>query len=407
MKLLIILFLFTQSAFSKTALPELEAKMWIFLRDTQVRDNKVIRTKGGWPSFSRFRGTNIHSPESNSFVTTQLLVALSSVEKKFEFPGFEAASANANDFLDLFLEDTRLTNEPDGTIAYWPLLKTPSGKLIRSFSTAFPYRNLKPFNVPNDLDASANYFMWLYANENKPAYLNAFEKTSGNYLDLKRKVQYKNDLKWKPADSGAFLTWAEDEKTNNPESRIYKGINDVDCIVNLNILTALLTYKNHIGNLSRDSEAGLNAGCELINNTVLIKKTSVCGVWYDRSSQFYTAYAKAFTATENLSCLNGSMEAAKEDILIQSQLNTNNFTQVAEYISVIKKLWKPNQRTVAVRNILRNLEKRLLEGIVIQNNHAYVRSTDSLFIAKLSSLTIEWYSPQFSTAVALEALLLP
>lgn len=386
--------------------------MWNFLIDTQVQDNKIVRTKGGWPSFSRFRGTSIQSQESNSFVTSQLLVAISIVEKQFEFPGFEEASLMANEFLDTFLDDTKKTNEPSGTIAYWPLLKTPSGKFIRSFSIKFPYRILKPFNVPNDLDASANYFMWLYHNKTHFDYLDSFEKTSGHYLDLGRKVQYANDLQWKTNNSGAFLTWVDEDVINNSASRIYKGINDVDCVVNLNILTALLTYQNHLGNLSIDSDTGVKASCKLINNTVLAKKTELCGVWYDRSSQFYTAYTKTYLAQENIQCLDESLEAAKDDVLAKSeaslgQLSSGQYTKLAEYITVIKKLWAPNQRTNRVNKLLQKLKIKLLEGITIKGHHAYVRSTDSLFISRLSFITVEWYSPQFSTAVALEALLLP
>jgi hypothetical protein len=407
MKVLIFAILFTSSAFAKNALPSLESKMWNFIKDTQIRDNKIIRTKGGWPSFSRFKGTNIHSPESNSFVTTQLLVALNNVENNYEFPGFQAASIEANHFFDLYLEDTKRTHEPDGTIAYWPLLETPSGKLIRSFSTKFPYRNLKPFNVPNDLDASANFFMWLYKNNTHSDYLASFEKTAGFYLDSKRQVEYKNDHNWKATDSGAFLTWVDDEKINSPKSRIYNGVNDVDCVVNLNILSALLTYKNHIGNLSSETASGLSASCKLINKAVFAKKTNVCAVWYDRSSQFYTAYAKAYTAQENINCLNNSLEVARRDILNLSKIDTKNYTQIAEFISVIKKLWKPAERPLEVSSLLLQLENRLRQGISVENNHAYIKSTDSLFIAKLGILTIEWYSPQFETAVALEALLLP
>lgn len=399
--------------FAKSALPELESKMWNFLVDTQVQDNKVIRTKGGWPSFSRFRGTNIQSQESNSFVTSQLLVAISDVEKYFLFPGLEKTGDEANEFLDSFLEDANKTNEAMGTIAYWPLLKTPSGKLIRSFSTNFPYRNLKAFNVPNDLDASANYFMWLYLNQSHPEYLHAFEKSAGRYLDLGRKVQYLNDLAWKPTDSGAFLTWVDEDKVNNPKSRIYKGINDVDCVVNLNILTALLTYQNHLGNLSIETENGVKASCKLINDTVFSKKSGLCGVWYDRPSQFFTAYAKAYLAEENIQCLGKSLVAAKEDILVLALDSTLHFesgkyTKVAEFISVIKKLWTPNKRTIEVNNALKKLENKLHEGITVEGNHAFIHSEDSLFISKIGGpITIDWYSPQFSTAMALEALLLP
>lgn len=417
MKYLVTFFIlatFCNSLLAKSELPVLESKMWNFLITTQVQDNKIVRTKGGWPSFSRFRGTNIHSQESNSFVTSQLLVALSEVEKSYHFPRFEEASIEANEFLDKFLEDTNKTNEAQGTIAYWPLLKTSSGKSIRSFSTKFPYRHLKSFNVPNDLDASANYFMWLHLSNNHPEYLHAFEKSSGHYLDLKRKSQYKNDYIWKPANSGAFVTWVDEDKIDNPESRIYKGVNDVDCVVNLNILTALLTYKNHLGNLSTETENGMKASCKLINDAIFYKKTSQCAVWYDRRSQFYTAYSKAFMAQEKIDCLDKSLDAAKEEILLEVNnsllhLGNGKYTEIAEYISAIKKLWPLSQRPVQITEMLKKLEDELKKGIIIQDNVAFISSSDSLFVAKLVGglVTIDWYSPQFSTALALEALLLP
>jgi hypothetical protein len=387
--------------------------MWNFLLDTQVRDNKIVRTKGGWPSFSRFRGTNIQSQESNSFVTSQLLVAISSIEKNYELPGFTAASNEANQFLDLFLEDAKKTNEPDGTMAYWPLLQTASGKWIRSFSTSFPYNRLKPFNVPNDLDVSANYFIWIYNNNNNhPEFFEAFEKTAGDYTDSSRSLHHKNDLNWKKKNSGAFLTWIDPDKSEDPQTRIYRGINDVDCVVNLNVLSALLTYKNKLGVLSSKTEHAYKDSCKLINEAVANKKTSVCAVWYDRSSQFYTAYAKAFSAQGNLECLNDSLEAAKVDVLEKARdslthFESGNYTQIAEYITLMKKLWKPESRGSNVRHMLEQLADKLREGIVVTNNHAYVSSTDSLFITKLGPVTVDWYSQQFSTAIALEAMLLP
>lgn len=402
----LILFLLN-SAHAKELLPPLESKMWNYIYISQVRDNAIVRTKGGWPSFSKFRGTKIHSQESNSFVTSQLLISLSSIDQKFILPNFMEASDFANQFLDKYIDDGKKTNEAEGTIAYWPLLTTPEGKLIRSFSVAFPYRNLSPFNVPNDLDASANYFSWVYKNNIHPEYLNAFAKTAGKYLDLGRAVIHPNDKKWKQAESGAFLTWVEDDKINNPNSRIFRGINDVDCVVNLNILTALLTYKNHLGELTAETESGVKASCELMNNVILDNKSDKCAVWYDRSSQFYTAYAKTYLADEKEICLNNSIAAAKLDLLFLAQKPLYFYTEIAEYMIAIKKLWKPLERTPRVNNLLLTLEKKLRNGIKVVGEEAYLPTTESLFVSKIGPIIIDWYSPQHSTAMALEALLLP
>lgn len=412
LSLLLFVSCFSSSLFAKSPLPGLEAKMWNFLLATQVGDNTIVRTKGGWPSFSRFRGTNIQSQESNSFVTSQLLFALSNIEKNYELPGFSSASEKANQFLDLFLEDAKKTSEPSGTMAYWPLLQTTSGKWIRSFSTRFPYNRLKPFNVPNDLDVSANYFMWIFRNKNHPEFLEAFEKTAGEYTDLNRSLTHKNDLSWKKKNSGAFLTWIDPDKSEDPETRIYRGINDVDCVVNLNVLAALLLYKNQLGVLSAKTDNAYADSCKLINEAVLNKKTNVCAVWYDRSSQFYTAYSKAFTVQGLSQCLNDSLVAARLDVFDLAQnsmihFESGKYTQIAEYISIIKKLWPPEMRDHKVLSLINKLVIKLREGIQVFGDQAYIRSTDSLFVTKLGPVTVDWYSQQYSTAIAMEALLLP
>jgi len=405
-----ILFL-TNLSFAKMDLPELEAKMWNYILHQQVDDNHVVRTEGGWPTYSRFRYSNIQSRESNSFVTSQLLVALGPFGKKYHFLNFEGVANRANLFLKKYVEDARKTAEPEGTIAYWPLLQTSSGKWIRSFSTKFPYNRLKTFNVPNDLDASANYFMWVHLNREDESYLHSFVKAVGDYLDKDREVLHPNDKRWKSAHSGAFLTWVDDDKVINPKTRIYKGINDVDCVVNLNILTALLTYKNSYGEIPLKSEFGLKASCKLMNETIFSRNAGICGVWYDRPSQFYTAYSKAYEAQGDFSCLEDSVEAAREDILKRAKdtlkiMGKGRYTEIAEYISVIKKLISPSDRTPSESQLLLKLEKKLKEGIISQGEVAFVKSTDSLFMTSLGLITVDWYSQEFSTAIALEALLL-
>ncbi len=407
-----LIFILSSNLWAKSKLPLLEEKMWRFLRETQVRDQKIIRTKGGWPSFSRFRGTQIKSQESNSFVTIQLLVALSNIESSYELEGFKESAIAANIFLDQYLADSRLTNEPAGTMAYWPLIKTPSGKFIRSFSTSFIYRNLAAFNIPNDLDVSANYFQWIFRQNSHLNFQHDFAKTSGEYLDLAPRAQYSNDKKWKSPDSGAFLTWVEADKNKFNGTRIFGGINDVDCVVNLNILTALLTYQNHRGELSPETANGLIASCKLINEAIINHNTDICGVWYDRQSQFYTAYAKAYLAQEKNDCLNDSLISAQKEILnLADSALTDvifiNYTNIAEIMTSLKKLWPLVNRPIEIQNLLQKLTTLLKQGILVEKSRAYVKSTDSLFKAQLGPITVDWYSPQFSTAIALEALLLP
>lgn len=409
--LIIIDLLLSSNISAKIPLPSLESKMWNYLVLSQLSNNDTIRTKGEWPSYSRFHGTNIHSLESNSFITTQLLLALLELNTQYELPKFENVAKNANDFLDTFIGDANKTNEPEGTIAYWPLIETPNGKWIRSFSAKFPYRDLKIFNIPNDLDASANLYSWYIKTNQKINYLDGFEQTVGLFVDNDRRNIYPNDLNWKSRNSGAFLTWAEPDKTSTSDSRIFNGINDVDCVVNLNILTALLNAQNNSHQFSSITTNAMKNSCNLINNVVIQNKIDQCAVWYDRPSQFFTAYSKAFLAQPNSeSCLNNSKELADIKLITfaqQSLTKINNLTETAEYLAAIKRMISANERSPQVIKLINNLDTKLRANIIEESNIASLNSTESLFIAKMGPIKVEWYSEEFSTAIALLALRLP
>lgn len=392
-------------------LPPLESKMWNYLIETQITNNNTIRTKGSWPSYSRFHGTSVHSLESNSFVTTQLLLALLEINKNYELPNSDLVYIKANQFLNTFIEDSITTNEPAGTIAYWPLIETPSGKWIRSFSAKIPYRNLKVFNVPNDLDASANLFLWYLKTNQNSNYLNGFIKTVGKYIDTDREQIYPNDMNWKNNNSGAFLTWAEPDRNIKYDSRIFKGINDVDCVVNLNILTALFSARNFGQELSESTTQTVKDSCRLINETVNKNLINKCGVWYDRPSQFFTAYSKTFSAQKNENdCLSQSSTRAHKKLIELATLSLSkkeNLTETAEYLSSIKRMWPKNYRDKIINTLIIFLDLKLRNSIIEESNTAYLNNTESLFIAKIGPIKVEWYSKEFSTALTLQSILMP
>jgi hypothetical protein len=338
-------------------------------------------------------------------------LAILDIDQKYHLPQKEIVFKNAQDFLDTFLEDANKTNEPAGTIAYWPLIETPNGKWIRSFSTQIPYRNLKVFNVPNDLDASANLYVWFLKTNQNQNYRNGFEQTVGQFIDTNRSEIYPNDLNWKSKNSGAFLTWAESDRHENSASRIFRGINDVDCVVNLNILTALLSSQKSVYELSSSTNLAFQNSCQLINETVNSNKFNQCAVWYDRPSQFFTAYSKTYLAQKNKNdCLNPSINSAKQKLISMSKQSLQikkNITETAEYLSSMKRIWPASERTKDLLLLINSLDQKIRNQIVENSTFAYLPSTDSLFIAKIGPIKVEWYSEQFSTALALQALLLP
>jgi hypothetical protein len=407
--ILISCLLFSLTIWGKESLPPLELKLWNYIKEQQVGHHKNVRYIGGWPTYSRIKRTFFRFKESNSFLPAQLLIALSEVDQSYTLPGVQEVLKRANQNFDRYLDDAILTNEPAGTISYWPLLRTKKGKQIRSFTTRMPFRWIKALNLPNDLDASSQAFMWFYLSGQHSDYLDSFAKTVGDYLDIDRSVIHKNDRKWKGEESSGILTWAEPDRVDNSKSRIYAGVNDVDCVVNLNVLTALSTYQNKIAPVAAKSQYGMEASCRLLNHAVKEGRTNRCAVWYDRHSQFYSSYAKAVVA--GTSCLDHSLPLAKSKVLkmatyLLSNKGRGRYTEIAEYISIIKRLWPPADRDLSTDRLLIELKKKLIRGIKIKGNQAYVKSKDSLFTAKVFGLRANWYSKSYSTMLALEALLL-
>ncbi|MCK5884460.1 MAG: hypothetical protein KAG61_12285 [Bacteriovoracaceae bacterium] len=411
LKLTFLAILFLSSfAQAKDELPELEAKLWNYIVQSQVSTHKVSRYVGGWPTYFRVSGNPIKVKETNSFLSSQLLVALHEINHSYEMPGMDRVIELSNTALQSYRNDTTITGEPLGTVSYWPIQYTKSGKLKRTFSSTFPYSHIDLLNIPNDFDSSSQAFMWFYLSDQQHDYFDSFVETVGSYVDTGRISEHKNEQRWKERSSGAFLTWVDRERFENPDSRIFGGINDVDCVVNLNILTALGTYQNNIGELPTSAKRGMKQSCSLINKSIHEGTTAKCGVWYDRDSQFYTAYVKA--QDSGVKCLEETRELSKKRVLIKSRLllkklGRGKYTELAEFLTVIKKMWTPSERNVELNYIIMTLDETLRKRIKVKGDVAYLNSRDSLFTGSPYGIRLDWYSKPFATALTLEALMLP
>lgn len=401
----VLLFIISLSLFSKE-LPPLEKKLYNFIKNTQIKEHEIKRYIGTWPTYPKYTGARISIPESNSFMTLQTLILLYEVNQDYKLNDIKNLYELANSQIQNYMQDANKTNELRGTISFWPLIQTDDGKWIRSFDTKWYNSSMRILNIGNDFDTSSQACSWFYMLNKNRDFLDSFVKNVGSYTDKDRKLEHFSNKKWKNKNSGAFLTWAEEEIPNKPQNRIMDSVNDVDCVVNLNILTALSNYENNIDTLPLKTIKARDKSCKLIHNIIKQNKESECGTWYTRKSHFDLAFAKAYKA--DTFCIQEDKDeilsrAKKRARYLLNHPNIGAYTEIAEYLIVIKTLNK--KRTYISKILIKNLENMLRKGIVVKDNYAYLPSKHSLFGGKaFKYFSFNWYGRANSTALALRAL---
>lgn len=411
--LLAFLFHIPCGAVSETnrRLPPLEAKLYRYIAETQFAEGWPTRYLGGWPVYSRLHPGQFFSHETTSFLTLQEMLVLAEVEQTYYLPEFTRVAHLANRMFARYLFDAGHTHEPAGTIAYWPILNYSTGRRGIDHPAS---RVLPLFNIPNDFDTSSQAFLWFHKSDQAADFRNAFVTTVGRYRDLGRTRQHINDNRWKSVNSGAFMTWAEPEKSADERSRIFSGINDVDCVVNLNILTALATYQRSAqasGALPESTAEGMLASCQLMAEALRQHEVPACAAYYGRPSQFWFAFMRARLA--GASCLEPaeklllSKAVSRARNIARQGLMVPNATEAAEILLVLKKLYPASGRSPDVTNVIDRLEQRLRASIRVVGEKAYGATEDTLYLAVGKGLRLDWYSPAYSAALILWALTTP
>jgi len=401
----LILFIFT-FVLSATELPPLEKKLYNFIKKTQIKEHELDRYIGTWPTYPKYSGARIAIPESNSFMTLQTLILLYEINQDYVLDDVQNIYDLANKEIQNYVLDTKKTDELEGTISFWPLLKSEDGKSIRSFNTKWYNTSLRILNIGNDFDTSSQAFSWFFILQNNRNFLDSFVKNVALYLDKNREEEHFSNDQWKSKNTGAFLTWAEDETPKKPQNRIMDLVNDVDCVVNLNILTALSNYENHIDSLPNETIIARDNSCKLIHNIIKQKQESICGTWYTRKSHFYLAFAKAYKA--DTFCIQDDKSEVLKRVKKRARhlLNHPNmgvYTEVAEYLIILKTLNK--KRYYLTKILIKDLEKLLINGIIKKDNYAYLPSKHSLFGGSaFKYFHFNWYGRANATALALRAL---
>lgn len=395
-------------------LPEPLEKMYEFVRDTQIQGSSNERADGTWPSRALTAGPlGLSRSESNLFMALQMSMALHRVAERYQLPGLDVIDANLSAMLHAYVADIDETDEPSGSVAHWALYRTSDDKPIRY--AAVPTRSysmLKLFDIANDLDTSSQAYLWAGARQVEEGFRNDYIPMLANWRDLGTRHQHRLENRWKTPNSGAFLTWNERDKSVNANSRIPGGYNDVDCVVNLNVLTSLYAAERQ-GQLPEEAMAGRNAACNLLLKAVEDDHLDRCAVYYDETHT-YMAYARALMM--GATCLEPARPAllAKTIALANTVVSTRDSdpVNVSEMALALKWLSPLSAERAIVETTIRDLHaqfghlmRRKANGQLFVGEgelyHGTIYPTNNL------PWTGRWLSDAASTAYALEALSTP
>lgn len=379
------------------------ARLYRFVADSQAAETTGRHSLGGWSIYSKINNS-IVTHEPNSLLTARVMILLHEVSRSFELPGYAVIEGRANANLAPFLYDDGYTGEPAGTIAFWPIRDYRSGRrgVDPSVSALIPVAN-----VPNDLDSSSQVALWFLNSRQQAGFVRAFTTTVADFRDIGRIDENPNDLRWKRPNSGAFMTWAEPDWLESSTSRIPEGANNVDCVVDLNILTTLGQYRRSHA-LGSATERGVNATCRLIVDAIRSGAVPTCATYSRRSSQFWWAFAQASAA--GVSCLDSAALSVRWRLLnrateiAHAHEASSNGTEVAEILGALKRLYPAARRPARITEITERLEA-ILQGMVDEKGRLVTE--DAISLSRGFGQQVEWYAPAYSSALALLAMTLP
>lgn len=330
-RILILLLVVSQAALAgQKQIPSVDeavARSLRYISHQQFQQNSDIYLAGEWPV------------EMKSY----LLPALLGVGKLFAQPTDEPTSFASSSIINL-LAETYLIQPNQSEIPQMinlgiqslPVYKTGQiysyyrwqdykgtqvrGPLAKGYVPEY-IRGLT--NIPADADTtSATYMALAYSNLiNQQTHLSEFSiptealDTFNTHRDLDRKSHYFNSLE-KIRNSGAFLTWFQNDKDASMPRGIFKkpdqgtripfGKNDVDCVVNANVMRLLTATNNK-------NHPGYADSCRLLNTVIMKENQKSCGIYYPNSYATFYSISNVYKA--GAECLVPSRHKALDFII--------------------------------------------------------------------------------------------
>jgi hypothetical protein len=402
------------------------AKALHYLEFTQLqRDQKVLRLRdyaGGWPQCFSLDLGGPHVRDASPFMATFIHHALTYVnESNMELLRLREDQINAArrmrtaavGLMDRFQAHP---DDPDaGTFGFWPykrscrlprdvflsylvdaLVSGPEFMGVRSPAniTYFP----DDLAIQSDADVTSNVYAVLLDHallDGGPEVTERFERFFADWRDL-RQVPRRNNPDWLELNSGAFLTWLAYHDTPGAWTP-----NDIDLVVNANVLYCL-------GRYGRLDTPGADDAIRLINDALqegvqLIDPDSLA-LYYPYNYALHYCVARAF-AKGHVGDLAPAVAILQEDLLVSVRMDG-----AGHYF------WDrgaPDLNTAfAVAALLyAGTTGEVIDGavdyLISKQDDSGGWSAGPFFRGRSDDgATATWSSPAFTTAMALEALIL-
>jgi hypothetical protein len=272
-----------------------------------------------------------------------------------------------------------------------------------------PYAVAQAFDIPSDLDTASQADLWIGRRSGRAEFRRSYPGMLGEWVDAGRTRQHDSEEAWKKAGSGGFLTWNDLDREARATSRIPGGVNDVDCVVNLNVLDSLAVRRadpTDQAALPPKTAAARDAACALVRKAVEDGKGAVCSVYYDES-HVLMAFARALS--DGADCLEPVRGVAYARVRERAAaaLTGADAVTLAELLVALRLLDPGSGDPLAGA-----LERRL-QGMIESDDDEQASLPEGFLFrgtfhpALGPAVSVTWTSRAMSTALALWALTLP
>lgn len=435
--LLITVFIFhfsgakSQTCNDPDTLSHLINKAVNFLERIQVkRDNFPQKFKGEWESeIINLKNLPLLGEKGNKWYDSNCFVTSSIHNILAEIYLNDPSYKQIPPMLELSVENILLFKS-ESSFNFWHELNVPDNlrsrysernTIKRRRSNHLYYETeyaSRMFNIYNDADDTAEALRSLLY-YNKICRMNgASEKVVwqpdsigwifSSYRDAGRKhINYYNFFKSHGRNTGAFLTWFGRERyttflwPNRKGHNLPLGINDIDCVVNSNVLTALAEYneKNTPG-----AYHAINWIAKMINEN----KCKSCGYYYPSGLTLYYSLAKAISKGV---VIDDEIRKKIIDNLILSQNSDGSWNDQIQGEELQGSLYALNAlidlcdvKDALTRNIIEKGVCYVKKRACLNENIGYWEGQTFFSVGGLARKSHIWKSRAYTTALAAEAL---
>ncbi len=388
--------------------------------DVFIDNRRVMDYPGDWPQFFWLPGNPLPpvrdvSPFTAAFIRHALMQVVEDNRGalRLSTPDFRNARLMRTRAVSFMRRFESPASEPDaGTFAFWPYDAYPyrPGPLVSQILVAWlggPLLGGKrvplnlpifpnPLAIPSDADVTATTYAALLddaAVDGGPGTGVAYERFFADWRDVGI-VPRRLNQQWLPAASGAFLTWLS---YSEPGAAVYP--NDVDLVVNANVLYAL-------GRGGRLNTPGVAESVDLINRAVALglhrDQFNRIAEYYPDNLVFQYAVSRAFHegGVTGLAPAVAILADELEASAIERPDGTAYWDRGAPQLNTAFAV-------LTLLNAGRNspLVARAAAYLASEQGPAGEYDSAVFFIAPADNGQVfEFYSPSFTTAMALEAL---